>query len=113
MSTPINVGAAQERWQTLTLAEQMGNIGSEVSRAARAQTTYPQRLPSSISRGLELFDFTLADPRWKGRRIEIARAREAFCDAALGGESYGTTFVGFQKYFDQFAIARDRIPTCP
>jgi hypothetical protein len=30
-------GVSKERWQALTLAEQLGNIGSEVGRAAKWQ----------------------------------------------------------------------------
>ncbi|MEK7509276.1 MAG: hypothetical protein AAB605_01030 [Patescibacteria group bacterium] len=99
---------AEGRWQQLTLAEQMGNIGSEVSRAATAFGKNEARLESALIRGLELFDLTLADPRWKGRKSEIGRAREVFCDAVLGGKEYGTTFPGLQKYFDQFALASRR-----
>ncbi|MDQ1428945.1 MAG: hypothetical protein QOK39_2421, partial [Acidimicrobiaceae bacterium] len=36
MSEPLHTGLAAGRWHTLTIAEQMGNIGSEVSRALRA-----------------------------------------------------------------------------
>ena len=94
-------------WNTLSLAAQMANIGSEVSRAARAEKEHPERLAGAIARGLDLFDRTLSDERWKGRRDEIARGREVFCDAALGGKSYGTTFANFQRYFDIFATAKE------
>jgi hypothetical protein len=96
---------AAGRWHMLTLAQQLANIGSEVSRAAKAADK-PERQKGAIDRGLELFDLTLADSRWRGKRMEIARAREVFCDAALGGREYGSTFAGFQSYFDRFAIAR-------
>lgn len=96
---------AAGRWHTLSLAQQLANIGSEVSRAARA-VDKPERQQGAIDRGLELFDLTLSDARWNGRRREIARAREVFCDAALGGNEYGATFEGLQRYFDQFAMMR-------
>lgn len=96
---------AAGRWHTLSLAEQLANIGSEVSRAARAADK-PERRRGAIDRGLELFDLTLSDARWNGRRQELARAREVFCDAALGGSEYGATFEGLQRYFDQFAMMR-------
>ena len=34
--------AARGRWQTLTLAEQFGNVGSEISRAIRWSTKNPE-----------------------------------------------------------------------
>ena len=89
----------------LSLSEQLGNIGSEVHRAALSRDKNAGRFLSARDRALELFDLTLADERWRGRLREIARAREVFCDAATGGTLYGTTLEGIQKYFDQFALA--------
>lgn len=59
----------------------------------------------AFERALELLDLTLADPRWRGRLREIARARELLCDAALGGGEYGTTVEGLDRYFLAFAVA--------
>lgn len=53
-----------ERWQTFSLAEQLGNIGSEV-----------------------------------------ARAREVFCDDALGRKEYGGSLEDLNRYFLFFACA--------
>jgi len=100
--------AVAGRWFKFSLMEQMGNIGSEVSRAARAQGKNEERFQSAVDRALELFDLTLADERWKGRRWEIARAREVFCDAVFGGKEYGSTLESLDRYFLQFAIAARR-----
>src|SRR3989344_4575743 len=89
------------RWYTMSLAEQLGNIGSEVHRAAAENT---ERALRARDRALELFDLTLADPRWRGRLREIARSREIFCDAALGGKEDGSTIEQLEKYFNQFAL---------
>lgn len=97
-------------WHKLTLAEQMGNIGSEVSRASKWQGKDEKLFWSAVERGLELFDLTLQDARWKGRLYEIARAREVYCDAVYGGVEYNTTFKNLQPYFDQFAlVARNKL----
>ncbi|OGG62983.1 hypothetical protein A3C21_03260 [Candidatus Kaiserbacteria bacterium RIFCSPHIGHO2_02_FULL_59_21] len=93
------------RWHTLSLAEQLGNIGSEVHRARMAEHANESRFIAARDRSLELFDLTLADPRWKGRLREIARAREVFCDAAEGGKQYQTTIAELEPYFDRFAMA--------
>jgi len=97
-------------WASLSFAEQMGNIGSEVSRAARWRGRDEARFEGAVSRALELFDLTVGDPRWRaGRRLrEILRAREAVCDAARGGSEYGGTLESLQKYFDAFAVAARR-----
>lgn len=99
---------SQEKWQALTLAEQMGNIGSEVSRAASAAGKNETRFLAARDRALELFDLTLDDLRWRGRLFELARAREVFCDASLGGKEYGATLQDLQPYFDHFALAARR-----
>ena len=104
-----HVELAGGRWYTLTLAEQMGNIGSEVNRARIAEGKHDDRFINARNRALELFDLTLMDPRWRHGRIrEIGRAREVFCDAVFGGKEYGSTLDGIQKYFDQFALAARR-----
>ena len=95
---------AQGRWQTMSLAEQLGNIGSEVHRARLAEHTHETRFLNARDRALELFDLTLTDRRWHGRLREIARSREVFCDAAFGGKEYGSTLENLEKYFDQFAL---------
>jgi hypothetical protein len=92
-------------WQKLSLKEQIGNIGSEVSRAAKWQNKNDELFIGAVERALELFDLTLGDPRWNGRLREIARAREVFCDAVYGGKLYKSSFDDLQKYFDQFALA--------
>lgn len=95
---------AAGRWFQLSLAEQLGNIGSEVSRAIKAGCDQ-QRFDGAVTRALELFDLTLMDKRWHGRLKEIARAREVFCDAVLGGHEYGSSLESLNTYFFQFACA--------
>lgn len=96
---------AAGRWRELSLAQQMGNIGSEVSRAANWQNRDEKLFWGAAERALELFDLTLDDSRWKGRRFEIARAREVFCDALYGGKMYKSSLRNLIDYFDHFALA--------
>ncbi len=102
--SPQHDTLAAGRWQTMSLAEQLGNIGSEVHRARMAQLSHESRFLNACDRALELFDLTLTDRRWRGRLREIARSREVFCDAILGGKEYGSTLEQLEKYFDQFAL---------
>jgi len=96
---------AEGRWGELSLSEQLGNIGSEVGRARKWKGKDEKIFEGAWTRALELFDLTLADPRWHGaKKREIARAREVFCDAVYGGREYGTTFENLLPYFDQFAL---------
>lgn len=90
-------------WSKLSLEEQLGNIGSEISRALRWQGRDQKLFAGAVDRALELFDLTLEDPRWKGRRIEVARSREIFCDVVFGENIYDTSLNDLLRYFDQFA----------
>ena len=103
--------AARGRWWNLSVAEQFGNVGSEISRAIRWSTKNPATAQAALYRGLDLFDLMLDDPRHRGsvaRLREIARAREVVVDFLTGANEYGSTGPSLQKYFDQFALAARR-----
>jgi hypothetical protein len=115
MSTPLgthHVQAAAGRWAALTLVEQMAHIGSEVDRAVRAREgRREQRFEQALSRALELFDLTAADPRWVGpRRREILRAREEFCRLFFDPTVTHGSAASLCAYFLQFAVAARQKP---
>lgn len=102
----VHRGLAAGRWRDLTLVEQLGNIGSEVARAHRAQAAgSARRFEAALDRALELFDLTLEDPRWRGRRREIGRAREVVCDFLVGDNDSQSSFESLDAYFMAFASA--------
>ena len=106
----IHKNLAENGWYNLTLAEQMGNIGSEVSRALNwGKKNNPEMQNRAIIRALELFELTKDDERWLKRNKEICRAREVICDFFYNNNEYKTTGESLLKYFDQFALlARQR-----
>jgi len=100
-----------ERWWTLSVAEQLGNIGSEISRATTWTSRDADRARSAFYRALDLFDLTLDDPRHRqspARLREIARAREVVVDLFDGHNEYGSTPAGLQRYFDAYAVYASR-----
>jgi hypothetical protein len=102
---------AAGRWHELSLAEQLGNIGSEISRAVRWQTRNPVVAQGALGRALDLFGLTLDDPRHRRDRArlrEIARAREVVADFFAGPNQYGSTAATLQKYFDAYAVMARR-----
>jgi hypothetical protein len=102
----LHSNLANGRWFELSLYEQMGNIGTEVGRALRAQKQNDTvALENATERTLELFDLTMADPRIITRLKEIARARECFVDALSENSEYKSSLEDLDKYFMQFAIA--------
>jgi hypothetical protein len=96
---------AAGKWFGYTLCQQMGNIGSEVGRAARWQDKDLKLFEGAVFRAIELLDLTLTDPRWKKRFREIARARETVCDAFTGGKEYNSKFSELEQYFYHYAYA--------
>jgi len=99
---------AAGRWFAMSLAAQMGNIGSEVSRATRWTSRNPELARAALYRALELIDLTLDDPRHRrsvARLREIARTREVLVDFFAGANEYHSTGPSLQKYFDQYALA--------
>lgn len=102
---------AAGRWYSMSLMEQLGNAGGEVSRALRARGKgQTERERSALNRFLELIDLTLADPRLRGRRKEICRVREIVCDYFVGENAHGSTPESLNRYFMPYAQAARRIP---
>ena len=98
-----------EQWKTYSLPFQMGNIGSEVSRALKNRNK-PNRFQGCFDRALELFDFTidsLAEQQRPGALREVCRAREEFCDY-FNGNTFHTDPEKMQRYYDQFAFLANK-----
>jgi hypothetical protein len=100
----LHTDLAAGKWFSMTLAEQMGNIGSEVHRLMLSENRDQKRFDSAMDRTLELIDLTLSDPRWKKGYKEIARVREILCDIYFGENQYDTTIGALDNYFFWFGI---------
>ena len=64
-------GAGYQR----SLVDQLANVGSEVGRIIKWRDRNPELSEKAFIRALELMDLTIGDPRWRGRRKELTRAR--------------------------------------
>jgi len=97
---------ADGRWAQMSLAEQMANIGSEVSRALnwrnKNNNDFSQR---AAIRALELIDLTLGVKAPFSRLKEIARMREALVDFFFGSNEFSSSEDLWRKYFDHFNFA--------
>lgn len=102
----IHENLAQGRWFELTLAEQLGNVGSEVGRAVNwGKKGDSQSQSKALDRAFDLLDLTISDPRWHTGRKELCRAREVLVDTFLGKREYGDTPEKMEKYFYQYALS--------
>lgn len=102
---PIHNNLSHGAWFKLSLAEQMANIGSEVSRAKKWRHKNEQFFNNAVERCLELFDLTIADARHRNRLKEITRAREFLIDAIAAEQEYHTSLNDLDNYFLAFARA--------
>lgn len=105
------MAVSRERWFTLPLADQLGNIGSEVGRARTWQGRDEKLFWGAAGRALELLDLTREDVRWLSRRAELDRARESVADAILGGNAYGSRLADLENYFMPFALYSQKVRT--
>lgn len=91
-----------EKWATLSIFEQMGNIGSEVGRSMNAlQRGDAAALEGAYRRGLDLIDATVSAWNSEARRRELLRARELFTQAIESRK----VDRRLDDYFMQYAIA--------
>jgi hypothetical protein len=95
-------------WGQLSLAEQLGHVGSEVGRAVRWAGQDAARSQAACFRALDLIDLTLDDERHRcqpARLRELARAREVMVDFLAGSNEHRSTAESLERYFTQFAVA--------
>ncbi|TSA23563.1 MAG: hypothetical protein D4R67_13465 [Bacteroidetes bacterium] len=101
---PVNIppyAINRDRWNQLTILEQLGNIGSEVGRTLKLKQRGEDFEPALI-RALDLFSATteLLISQRSHRTKEVMRARDQFLQALFVKED-----PSIETYFVQIAIA--------
>lgn len=97
---------AEGRWAQMSLAEQMLNIGSEISRANRWKSkNNAEQCRKAVYRALELISLTIDAQRGKHDLGEFTRLYEVVCDYYLGDNEFNSDGASLQKYFDAFAYS--------
>ncbi len=93
------------RWHVLTLAEQLGNVASEVHRMkVWKDAGNEEELKRSCFRALELLDLSLSDTRWKKRLREICRSREVLSGFIEKTREFDASLEELDNYFQWFGI---------
>jgi len=98
----------RERWEKMTINEQMGNIGSEVGRAIIAHRNGNKaREDRAIDRAIDLFSATievLVGTKHSYRLREVLRAREEFLRLFFD-DTFDSDADKIERYFMNYAFA--------
>ena len=106
MSEYQHKSLAAGRWAEMSLAEQMMNIGSEVSRANRwKRKGNIEQSHHAADLALELVSLTIDAQRGKHDLGEFCRLYETMADYYYGDNIYQTDPDKLQSYFDAFYYA--------
>ena len=94
-----------EKWNKMSFANQMGNIGSEFSRIVYWQELGDkEKKENALWRTLELIDLTMVQRKSR----EIFRLREVVCDLFLDKNIYKVSVNSLKNYFLQFALLANK-----
>lgn len=90
----------------MSLAQQLGNVGSEFFRAVSLQDKGDkENSVKSFDETLNLLDLTISDRRWIVRLKELTRLREVICDRMLETKYYEIEPLALHQYFLAFGVA--------
>ncbi len=107
MSEYQHTELAAGRWAEMSLAEQMLNIGSEVSHANRRKSKgNEEQCRRAADRALELLSLTIDAQRGKHDLGEFCRLYEVIANFYYGDNSYQTDPAKLQRSFDIFYSAK-------
>lgn len=96
------------RWRTLSLPQQLGNVGSELSRMQIWYTKDIKIATNAFERFLELLDATIASQTEECRLRELTRVRELVVGSWYAKFSDPLLNEQMNKYFMQFAILANK-----
>ena len=97
------------KWVQLSLAQQLGNLASEMTRARHWEMKNDVvNCNRALERALDLLDLTLTDNRWRFRRRELTLLREIICDCFSPKKEYEVSLSDLEKYCTDFALSSRR-----
>ena len=103
---PIQTGnMTQETWKTLTVAQQLGHIGSEFSMYAlllKKEALIDAR--KSLTIVSNLLEFTILDTRWANHLNELTRFRKLLNDTTSEEYVHQLAVEKLQTYLLSFAL---------
>ena len=101
----IHKNLAQGGWFEMSLSAQLGNVGSEVGRAANWQKKgNMESRDKALDRAFELLDLTISGIKNGNELKELCRTREVLADVFYGDNVYHDSPEGMEKYFYHYAL---------
>lgn len=95
----------QDKWQSYTFYQQLGNIASELSRAVKFKNqNETAHLDASLWRLLELLDLTISDRKNRSRLRELCRFKEVLSDCYCRTHVYDVDLESLKNYSLNFAM---------
>lgn len=103
----IHKGLTPERWFSLSIHEQLANVGCDVDRAIRWRNKGQLQMSrEAFDRALELLILTIRDPKNRGPRLkELCRAKELLVDYFVYDNIYKSTDKDWHNFFFPFNYA--------
>lgn len=96
---------AAGKWNAMSFLEQMGNIGSEISRTIQWSDKDEKLSKEAFERALELLDMTIGDQKNKNKLKELCVLREMLADCFYFDNKYNSNHQQWNDYFYTFAYA--------
>ena len=98
-----------KKWQQFSLAQQMANIGGEVSRMTAAKEMGDENnLRQSTERALEILDLTINSNQKKSCFRELLRLRDVLADYGFNFFNFTVAKQELNEYFLPFAFLARR-----
>lgn len=100
----------RDKWHTLSIEEQLGNVGSEFERALKSKKQgLDDRFEKAFMRFQELLNWTVEDKRHSlCRRRELARLREVINGDLYENPINEKSLEGFSRYFLAYGLMARR-----
>ena len=96
----------EEKWQKMTIFQQLGNIASEISRAIGWEKKGDiEAKKNALERALELINLTLENKNLGSGLKEVARLQEFVADNYANNQSYKVDLSSLYDYLLPFAVA--------
>ncbi len=103
MDTLIKNPDVIKKWFSMTIQEQISNIGSEVLRADRwKQKGNKERMRSYYDTAISFLCLSIKDPKNAAGKNELNLCIDELADYFIGDNIWGTTSEVLKKYYNAF-----------